>query len=244
MPVEGCGDEGKSQCAPLPGEVELNIRRANEFRQTTERNQCKAGNKLHCSYAENHPVETATFTATALIGGPLVEEIAFGGGLAGATDWALWRAGLSCISNAICRTVTGMAGGAGSVWNQNPLQRGQTIETQLGRSPQLVNNFPVIDRFENGTATSIKSIDLTTNTYQNIANLTNKIRSYGNTLAGWQGTGEAGWGGVVITNEAIVQRELLLAVPPNATQSQLAALQQLQTWGQSIGIQINIVVVP
>jgi hypothetical protein len=126
----------------------------------------------------------------------------------------------------------------------NPFERGRAIETQLGRSPQLADNFPVIDRFGNGTATSIKSIDLRAQTYQNIPNLTSRVQSYGNTLANWQGTSVNGWGGAIIRNTDIAQRELLLAISPGATQAQSAALQQLQTWGQSIGIQLNIVVVP
>jgi RHS repeat-associated protein len=43
------------------------LRKENEFRQTTERNQCRGGNKLHCSYAENHPGETAAFLGGSLL---------------------------------------------------------------------------------------------------------------------------------------------------------------------------------
>jgi hypothetical protein len=42
-------------------------RRASDFRNTTERNKCKAGNKNSCSYAENHPVETAAFLGGGLL---------------------------------------------------------------------------------------------------------------------------------------------------------------------------------
>lgn len=42
-------------------------KRANDFRQTTERNKCKAGNKNSCSYAENHPVETVAFIGGGLL---------------------------------------------------------------------------------------------------------------------------------------------------------------------------------
>jgi hypothetical protein len=42
-------------------------RRANDFRQTTERNKCKSGNKNSCSYAENHPVETVAFIGGGLL---------------------------------------------------------------------------------------------------------------------------------------------------------------------------------
>jgi len=60
--------------------------RENEFHLTTERNKCKAGNQNSCSYAENHPVETFTFTATALIGGSAAYEVVVGGGVADDLD--------------------------------------------------------------------------------------------------------------------------------------------------------------
>jgi hypothetical protein len=56
-----------------------------------------------------------------------------------------------------------------SVWGLGPTARGNAIEVLLGGN--LPRTFPVIDRFLNGVATSIKSIDLRAITYQNPANL-------------------------------------------------------------------------
>jgi filamentous hemagglutinin len=42
----------------------------------------------------------------------------------------------------------------------------------------LPQNFPVIDRFVSGVATSIKTLDLNAATYQNISALTGKVRGY------------------------------------------------------------------
>ncbi|KAF0105575.1 MAG: hypothetical protein FD147_2625 [Chloroflexi bacterium] len=123
-----------------------------------------------------------------------------------------------------------------SVWRLNPLIRGFRIENALGKSPQLSNNFPVIDRFENGVATSIKSIDLTAKTYQNVSSLTNKVMGYGNTVLNWQGTKPQGWAGTKITNPMIKTRELLLAIPPNATEAQTIALQRIQTSLMNLGL--------
>ncbi len=134
-----------------------------------------------------------------------------------------------------------VARSAQSVWNMNPFQRGIEIENMLGRSPNLSQNFPVIDRFQNGVATSIKSLDLGANSYQNINTLTNKVRSYVNTLANWQGIR---WGGVNISASSITGREVLLAVPPGASQAQINALLQLQQWANSVGVTLNVVVVP
>lgn len=239
-PVEGCGDDGTRACHASDDEIRLNNRRDADFRNETNRRKCEGGNKNYCGEST---AKILGFTITALVGGAAAETAVLGGGAATALEAGFWRVAQSCAVSTACRWATGMAGG-GSIWNRNPFERGRAIETQLGRSPQLAGNFPVIDRFNNGTATSIKSIDLTAQTYQNIPNLTNRIQSYGNTLAGWQGTGANGWDGVVIRNADILQRELQLAIPPNATQAQSVALQQLQTWAQSINIQLNIVVFP
>lgn len=126
--------------------------------------------------------------------------------------------------------------------NMNPFQRGVEIENMLGRSPQLAQNFPVIDRFQNGVATSIKSLDLGAGSYQNINTLTNTVRGYVNTLANWQGV--RSWGGVTIRSTDILSREVMLAIPPGASQAQITALLQLQQWAVTQGVNLTVVVVP
>jgi filamentous hemagglutinin len=81
---------------------------------------------------------------------------------------------------------------AQSIWKMNPLNRGVVAENLVGRSSDLVENFPVIDKFENGVATSIKSIDLFSKTYQNTGTLMKTVQGYVNTLNNWQGTGPNG----------------------------------------------------
>ena len=106
--------------------IEDDLKRDAEFKKETKRNKCKAGDKRYCSYAENHPLETFTFVATGFIGGQLVEVFILGGGAAGAADWLTWRAGLSCIKSAVCRSITGMAGGAGAVSTNSTYNRYMT----------------------------------------------------------------------------------------------------------------------
>jgi filamentous hemagglutinin len=107
----------------------------------------------------------------------------------------------------------------------------------LGRSPELASNFPVVDRFQNGVATSIKSIDLLAKSYQNISTLTRTVQGYVNTLANWKG---ATWGNVAIQADQIMGRELLLAIPPNASEAQLQALQELQIWALEQGVTLTL----
>ena len=128
-----------------------------------------------------------------------------------------------------------------SVWILKPFQRGIEIENQLGRSPELVQNFPVIDKFTNGVVTSYKSIDLAARTYQNISTLTWKVQSYVTTLANWQG---ASWAGFNINLQMISSRELILAIPPNATQIQMQAILNIIVWAQRLGVVMKIVTLP
>jgi len=168
-----------------------------------------------------------------------------GGAVVGATfgagaQWVATTLGTAEAATTAGAAVT-TAGAAASPWALPALQRGQVIENMLGRSPFLAQNFPVIDRFVNGVATSIKSIDLRAASYQNIGTLTRTVQGYVTTLANWQG---ARWGEFQVEAADIVGREVLLAIPPGASQAQMAALQQLQQWATTIGVTLNIVVVP
>lgn len=62
------------------------------------------------------------------------------------------------------------------MWSLKPFERGVEIEKMLGQN--LPSNFPVIDKFENGLATSIKSMDLSAKTYQNIATMDRTLTVY------------------------------------------------------------------
>jgi len=106
----------------------------------------------------------------------------------------------------------------------------------------LPDNFPVIDRFINGVATSIKSIDLRAPTYENISILTRTVREYISVLVNWQGVER--WAGITIETVQIRARELLLAIRPVITQAQVAGLQELQQWAAKAGVILNIRVVP
>jgi hypothetical protein len=69
------------------------------------------------------------------------------------------------------------------VWNLNPTRRGREIETALGSN--LHTNFPWIDKFDdvNLVATSIKSTDTYSSSYQNAGNLESLWKSYVDDLA-------------------------------------------------------------
>lgn len=163
-----------------------------------------------------------------------------------AVEEAMQQAQLQGLAAAVVGGTMGVAGGylanhAQSVWQLTPFQRGVAIENALGRSPNLVQNFPVIDRFENGVATSIKSIDLGAATYQNINTLSRVLESYVSKLASWEGVA---WGGVEIRASDIIARQLTVAIPSGATSAQMTTLQQVQQWAITQGVTLTYVTIP
>ena len=103
---------------------------------------------------------------------------------------------------------------APSIWKRGWAARGLHIERALGGN--LPPGFPVIDRFANGIATSIKSIDLTAATYQNAARLTARLNNYVDRVAGFTGTI---FRQVRIDEEEITGRVLHLAIPDGSRSS-------------------------
>ena len=79
-------------------------------RQRNDVQTCQSGNANYCSYATLHPVETALFIGTTLVGGATVESFILGGGAVGAYDALLWKASSLCISNPIYRILIGEVG--------------------------------------------------------------------------------------------------------------------------------------
>ena len=145
-------------------------------------------------------------------------------------------------ANAIGQVAQGTVRAAQNVWNLNPFARGNVIERMLGGN--LVRNNPTIDFWDDvtGTARSIKSIDLNAATYQNINNLTNKVQGYINSLVNWPGT--QNWNNVRILSGQVQVKEVLLAIPPNPTAAQLAALQQLQQSALNNHVVLSLVTIP
>jgi hypothetical protein len=143
--------------------------------------------------------------------------------------WWGTAAGGTAVAQPIVQRTSG-------VWQLPPFQRGTTIHQMLGEN--LPPNFPVIDRFTNGVATSIKTLNLSAPTYQNIASLTSRIQGYINLLAKFQG---AQW----LQVQMITARELVLAIPAgSSTPAQLAVLQGLQQYAANLGVTLTIVRIP
>lgn len=126
----------------------------------------------------------------------------------------------------------------GSIWKiSNPLLRGFVYETARGAN--LVRNYPVIDKFINGIATSFKTLDFKAKTYQNSKNIFNKIKSYIDKLSNFQGADKGG-----INTVGIIEKKVLdIAVPKGATKEQVEMIQKAVSYGKSKNIEVKINVV-
>lgn len=104
--------------------------------------------------------------------------------------------------------------GSEDIWLLDNFPRGLKIREVFGAN--LPSNFPVIARFDAGTAVMIKSMDLTAESYQHGATVIETLDGYLNELAGYKGQ-EKPWGskGIVIRESEIRQKEFVLVIPQN-----------------------------
>jgi hypothetical protein len=114
------------------------------------------------------------------------------------------------------------------------------IEAQLGGN--LPAGFPVIDRFANGVATSIKSIDLNAATYQNLGALSSRLNSYVDAVAGFNGAVRAGQ---EINAAQITARQLQLVIPSSsASAAQQTVINAAAARAQGMGVKFIVTPFP
>ncbi|WDZ87372.1 RHS repeat-associated core domain-containing protein [Micromonospora cathayae] len=130
---------------------------------------------------------------------------------------------------------------AGSAWKLNQFARGLAIEAKLGGN--LPKNFPTIDKFANGVATSIKSVDLSAKSYQNAGRLTSLGKGYVDKVAGFAQNGASvSHGGTTITGSQVTGRALDIAVPRGVgSAAQQNALNNIVQYGASKGVTVRII---
>jgi len=122
------------------------------------------------------------------------------------------------------------------VWELNALERGLEIEGRLGGN--LPKNFPVIDRFANGAAESIKSIDVTTKTGRNLSAFRSTLKGYVNKVANFEG-GQLS--GVRVKPTDITRRVLTVAVQDGkVTSPQQKVLNSIVKYGTGVDFEVII----
>lgn len=105
----------------------------------------------------------------------------------------------------------------------------------------LPGNFPTIDRFSNGIATSIKSIDLDAASYLSGNGLRNTLTRYVDKVADFNG---ANWAKVRIQPNQITGRSLEVVVPHGGNAAQQATLADIIKYGSSQNVTVKVITVP
>ncbi len=123
------------------------------------------------------------------------------------------------------------------IWDsKGPGDRGLIAEGLLGMN--LPQGFPTFDRFENGVATSIKSLDTWLNSYTSQSALLGRVKTYIDKAADFKRGTRLG---VVVTADMIVERRLLLAIPRDTTPTQWLALLDAIEYGKLKGVVVEYV---
>ncbi|CAN5408695.1 hypothetical protein BH09PSE6_BH09PSE6_09040 [soil metagenome] len=125
-------------------------------------------------------------------------------------------------------------------WQSSPLARGRRIEQALGQN--LPDNYPVIDAFDAATARgrAITSFDLAAPSHADGARLLQDLVDRIDTLAAFEGVD---WGGVD-TRGRLTARTFSLVVEGPGSAAQQRALQDAQSYAESVGIDWQLIVMP
>jgi hypothetical protein len=125
---------------------------------------------------------------------------------------------------------------ASAAWELGWAARGIYISEQRGANlPAL---FPVVDKWLDGVATSIKSIDLRAATYQDATRLTYRLNDYINKLIFFDG---ASFGDYQIEASAINGRMLDLVLPKgNMTAAQRAAISAAKARAKAFDVELIV----
>jgi RHS repeat-associated protein len=124
-----------------------------------------------------------------------------------------------------------------SVWELNQSMRGRVIEGMLGGN--LPKNFKTFDKFEEGIATSIKSLDLSADGYiKNPKSVLSAVKGYVNEIVNFEGDIVSG---VSVQPSDITKKALELAINPSkATKAQWEALADAVKYAKEQNVQFTL----
>ena len=121
------------------------------------------------------------------------------------------------------------------VWMLDNFSRGQILRRHYDAN--LPFNFPVIARFSNGRAVSIKSIDLTAPSYQDLQVIRRRLNDQVRQLAEFNGAKRNQEGRTIeISADDMKERRLLLIIPANSPPAAVSLLTDLKTDAAFAGI--------
>lgn len=155
-------------------------------------------------------------------------------------------AGEWAVTGIVFKALGGLAGqllksAGNSLWKISAVQRGFVYESMLNLKGSFkTTNFPVIDAFYKGVATSIKTLDLGAKSYLKGNTVYNTLKGYVNKLATFEG---AAWGGDIVRGSDIKKRILEVGIPRYATTAQVKQINQAVKYAAEKGITLNVRVV-
>jgi len=125
------------------------------------------------------------------------------------------------------------------IWLLDNFERGYALRYAFGSN--LPSNYPVIAIWDGGTATSIKSMDLTAPGYRSEAAVSDKICGEIDSLSEFTGTDYA-WGKdkIVINEEQIHSRILIIVIPNNSPDTVYDELLSCSVYADAHGVQVRI----
>ena len=126
-----------------------------------------------------------------------------------------------------------------SLWEKGAFKRGQIIDKALGNN--LGYNFPVVDKLNDRTITSIKSMDLNANTYQTGRGIYNALVKNIDDLDAFE---KRSWRHTTINIDDYDYKQLEVAIPKiTISKDQKNGLEQAVKYAKSKNINVKITVV-
>ena len=126
-----------------------------------------------------------------------------------------------------------------SLWEKGAFKRGQIIDKALGNN--LGYNFPVVDKLNGRTITSIKSMDLTADTYQTGRGIYNALVKNIDTLDNFAGRR---WHGTIVSKKIYDKKELEIAIPKvKISQDQKRGLDEAIQYAKTKNIRVKITII-
>ena len=127
--------------------------------------------------------------------------------------------------------------GSGDIWGLDNFKRGDGFRSIFGSN--LPKTYPVIDNYENGNATSFKSIDLTAPYYKSKSKIKKSIKKDIDELSAFNG-GEKTIDGKKYKVDNIKGKTLKVIIPKNSPKDRKEIIKSLKEYAHSKGINLEI----
>ena len=127
--------------------------------------------------------------------------------------------------------------GGDDIWGLDNFSRGEGFRNVFGSN--LPKTYPVIDNYENGNATSFKSIDLTAPYYQSKSKIAKSIKKDVDELSAFKG-GEKTIDGKRYKVDNISGKILKVVIPANTPKDRKETIKSLEEYAKSKGVKLVI----